>query len=140
MRSLRGAAEQAMDRRALRFAQNIPQRDVDAGECETHRPVASHGVKLALQVGHERRNIGELAADTERRHNARDRLVGQGRDGKAERLAPADEARIGVDAHEQRLHVRPRPERAHRLRSAVLVRHGDQDGLDAGNFHGRDHQ
>ena len=89
------------------------------------RPMPSHGVQLALQVGHERGNVGELAALAQRRDNAQDRLPRQRRSGKAERLAPADKARIGVDAHEQCLHMRPWPERPHRLRSAVLVGHGD---------------
>ncbi len=130
-----GAAEQAMEGHALRLAGNVPQRDVDAGKRETDRPVPAHGVKLALQVRHERRHVGEFAPDAQRRHDARDRLPRQRRSGKAERLAPAGEAGIGVDAHEQGLHVRPRPERPHLLGAAVLIGHGDEDGFDFRDFH-----
>ena len=54
-----------MDRHALCLTGNVPQRDVDAGKRKTDRPMPSHGVQLALQVGHERRHVGEFAADAQ---------------------------------------------------------------------------
>ncbi len=89
-----------MDRRALRLAGNVPQRDVDAGERKTDRPMPPHGMQLALQVGHERGHVGEFTALAQRSHDAQNRLARQRRSGKAERLAPAGNACIGVDAHE----------------------------------------
>jgi hypothetical protein len=37
--------------------------------------------------------------------------------------------------NEQRLHVRPRAERSHRLGSAMFVGHGDEDWLNPRNLH-----
>jgi len=128
-------AEQAVNRHALRLAGNVPQRDVDAGKRETDRPMPPHGMQLALQVGHERGHVGEFAANAQRRDDAQNRLARQRRSGKAERLAPAGNAGIGVDADEQGFHMRPRPERPHRLRPAMLIGCGDENGFDAGDLH-----
>ena len=128
-------AEQAMKRHALRLADEVPQRDVDAAEREADRAVPPHGVKLALQIRHERRHVGDLSPDAQRRHHARESFARQRRCCKAEGLAPSDQSCVGVDPNEQRLHVRPRAERSHRLGSAMFVGHGDKDWFNLGNLH-----
>ena len=129
-------AEQTVKRHALRLADQVPQRDVDAGEREADRSVPPHGVKLALQIRHDRRHVGNLSPDAQRRDHARESFARQRRRCKAEGLAPSDQSCVGVDPDEQRLHVRPRAERPHRLGSAMFVGNGDEDWLNPRNLHG----
>ena len=52
-----------VQRLAFRLAENIPKRNVDAAEREAYRAVPSHGVKLARQIRHERRHVGNVTPD-----------------------------------------------------------------------------
>ena len=131
-----GAAEQAVERLVGALAGDVPQRDVERRQRETDRTVAG---AIALPVGDlagERRDVGRVAADRERRDGARDRDRGDAAGGEPEALAPADHAVVGRDLDEQRFHGPPL-HRSGILRGvAEIVRHADMERLDGGDFHG----
>ena len=130
-----GAAEQAIERLAGALAGDVPQRDVERRQRETDRPVAR---AIALPVGdvaHQRRNVGRVAADRERRNGVLHRDLGDAAGGEAKTLAPADEAFIGRHLDEQRLHIRPLRRRGVLGGIAEVVGHADMERLYGGDFH-----
>ena len=129
------AAEQAIKRLARALAGNVPQRDVERRQREGDRTVAR---AIALPVGdvaHQRRNVGRVAADRERRNRFLHRDFGDAAGGEAKTLAPADDAVVGRHLDEQRLHFRPLHGRGVLGGIAEVVRHADVERLDGGDFH-----
>jgi hypothetical protein len=93
-------------------------------------------MQLALQIGHQRADGGGVAADAERRDERVDRRLRAFIDVVAERLAPTAYARIGVDAHEQRVERRPHLAAESGRRPALAIRNPQQHRLDGGDLHG----
>ncbi len=96
-----GAAQQAMQRQVGRLAGDVPQGDVEPRQGEDRDAVAAEQVQLLLQVVAESRDVARILADREGcDHVVQGRAHGIGA-GIAERFAPADDARVRLDPHQQ---------------------------------------
>ena len=130
-----GAAQQAMQRQVGRLAGDVPQRDVEPRQGEDGDAVAAEQVQLLLQVVAELRDVARILADRERRdHVVQGRAHGIGA-GIAERFAPADDARVRLDPHQQDVVCRPGAQALALVTAAEGVRHLDRMAVDARDLH-----
>ena len=133
----RAAAEQPIERQSRELARDVPERDVDRRQAIGHRAVTARAVQRARELGHERRDRGRIAADEDRRDDVVDRCARRAPDAMAESFAPAGDAFVSVDAHEQHLERRARLPADVRHVAVELERHVDDVRGDLGDFHRR---
>ena len=131
MRAL-GAAEQRRYRNALALAADVPERDVQARERVEHRPGAAHRQQHALEP-RNKRAVGGALPDRETPDPVVERRDHHGAGG-AERLAPADEAGSGRDAHIEAFDMGARHALRHRRRRPDVQRNAQRDRIDRGNL------
>jgi hypothetical protein len=129
------AAEQAVQRQAGGLAGDVPQRDVDARQRVQQRTVPAHAVQHALQLVMQRDDLGRIAADAQRPDQRIERGAGRREDAVAEGLAPAGDAGIGINAHEQHIDAGARPPAEQRRGAVDHHRQVEDDAFDARNLH-----
>src|SRR5215212_8546599 len=130
-----------MDRLPAALAEKVPERDLDAGKGIDERPIAPEQVCGVQDVARQRVDVAGVTSERERRDDGVERGLG-GRDrGVPERLAPADEAVVGLHPDKQDFEIGPRSACECRVRAAHVERQRDYRGLDRGDDHrGGDHQ
>jgi len=131
----RAPAEQAIGRHPSDLARDVPQRDVDARQRVHRRPVAPDPVQQTLHVVVEGRDLARIAADT----HGPEQGVDDGTRGRkhpmAERLAPADDAAVGLDADQQHVDAGSRPPAEHRRGPVDQHRHVEYERLNPCDLH-----
>ena len=124
-------AEQPVERDAGAARAEVPQRHVDAGPGEVARADPELPEAVAEEVRAHGLAVPGIAADDERPHRV-DRGLHRGDVGAAARLAVADEAVVGLDAHDDVGHAVAR-DLARDL--AMEVGHGHDRRLQARDPH-----
>ena len=132
-----GSAENLPERHPGPLRGEVPERDVDRGEPEDGDPVAPEEVQRLLELAHEGKDMGRVAADQDRRHRRVDHRLDRRHAVVAERLSPADRPVLGLDSNQEDVECVPRPPAPGRRRPVVLVWDGEWDGVDAGDLHAR---
>src|SRR5439155_7426065 len=131
----RTAAEQPVERQPRELAGDVPERDVDAGERVDGRPVAPDTVQQALEVVVDRGDLRRVAAHAQWAEHGVDGRARRGEDPVAERLTPAADTGVGVDAHQQHVDAGHRAVAQLRRRPLDDHRQVDDERLDAGDLH-----
>ena len=101
------AAQQSVQRLAGALAEDVPQRDLDAGEGIDERPVAAQQVHRMQDVAGKRLDVPASRPITSGATIVSSAALVVGDGGMAERLAPADQAVLRLDPHQQDLEMRP---------------------------------
>src|SRR5438876_205218 len=133
----RTAAEQPVERQPRELAGDVPERDVDAGERVDGRPVAPDTVQPALEVVVDLGDLRRVAAHAHRAEHGVDGRACRVEDPVAERLAPAADPGVGVDAHQQHVDAGHRAVAQLRRRPLDDHRQVDDKRLDARDLHGQ---
>src|SRR5262245_47231279 len=145
------AAEQTPDRRAQRLAEDVPERQVDAGDGGDREPAPSElrqhvtaveGITLTRRVVQDLpqpADVARILTDEERGEVTVDdggQTVGRGRAADAGlRLAPAHEPGVRVDLDDHGVERRDRAEVA-RVLALRRARHVHPRGVDGRDLHG----
>src|SRR5262249_716651 len=131
----RGAADEAMDRQPGKLSGDVPERDVDAGECEERRAVIAEEMEFLPQLVKDRADLAGVAADQHWLHHLVERHLVALDDGVTERLAPAADAFVGVDAQHQYVERRPwLPREVPRL-ATIVIGNLEKEAFDRGDLH-----
>ena len=117
------------------FARDVPQRDVETRDGERSDPEPTEDVQLALEPRVHPGDIRRVVA-----HRAgRDHVVHRRGDSTparvGERFTPADDAGVGLDAHEAEVERAPRAAAVTMRRTAVGEGDRERDRLDASDLH-----
>ena len=131
------SAEQTVERLAGALSGNIPQRNVERRECKTDRAVARAIALLVGDIRHQRRDVGRIAPDRQRRNGPFHRHLGNAASRQAKALAPTDDALVRRDFDEQRFHPRPLRRGGILRRIAEVIGNADVEGFDGCDFHWR---
>ena len=132
----RRATEQLVQRALSHLAGNVPECDVDAGQREHHRTVPAEDVDLVRHLAHQRRDVGGITPDEQRRNEGVERHLGSGRDRMAERLAPAFHAGVGAHSHQQHVDASRRTACDEMIAAGGRIGHGQQERVNFSNQHG----
>src|SRR4029450_10224405 len=114
---------------------DVPQRDVETRQGEDRYAVAAEQVQLLLQVIGEPGDIARVLADRDGcDHVVHGGAYGVGA-GIAEGLAPADDAIVGFDPHQQDVVGRPGAQAFALVTAAEGVRHLHRMRVDTRDLH-----
>ena len=130
------AAEQVAERQAGALAGDVPQRDVDRGMRIDHRPVAAEDVEGLRRLPVQSIDVGCVLADEPRAHIGLERRLGRRDDRVAEALAPAGDAGVGLNLHQQVVHGRKSQAGEVLLRRAHVEGNADVVRVDGRDLHG----
>jgi hypothetical protein len=128
-------AQQAIERQVRGLARDVPQRDVESRQSEDREAVAAEQMELLLQVVGEARDVACVLADGDRRHHVVQRRGDGVAAAVAEGLAPADDAGVGLDPHQQDVVGRPVAAAIARRVAAEGERHLDRVAVYARDLH-----
>ncbi len=135
-RAERSAAEQPPKRQVRRFARDIPERDVQGRQRIDVWTVATEQMQALGEARHQAANVARVLAERGRSELRIDDRARRRAAGVTEAFAPAVEALVRDDAHQQRVEARPADaEKGGRSRADVAGR-ADQMGLDRHDLHG----
>ena len=129
------AAEQTPQRLPGALAQQIPQRDLDAGEGVDERPVAPEQMRAVQNGAGEGVDVARVAADQQRRNDGIERGLRRGDRGVPEGFAPADQTVVGLDLHHENVEMVPGLARKQRMRAAHVEGKRDNKAFDRGDQH-----
>ena len=131
----RASAQQAVERDAGDLARDVPERDVEARQRVHGRPVAADPVQEPLNLVVDRGDLARIAADAQGSEQGVDDRARGREDTMTERLAPADDSRIGLEADEQHVDAGPRPAAEHRRGPVDQHREIENEGLNPSDLH-----
>jgi len=132
-RCLPGAAQQPMQGQVGGLAGDVPQCDVEARQGEDGDAVAAVQMQRLLQVVGEPPNVARVAADHPRHDHPVQHRPHRLHAAVAERIAPTNDAGIGLHLHQESVVAGPARE-ATRL-AAEGEGNLDRERLDRGNLH-----
>ncbi len=132
----RRTAQQLHQRLSRALARQIPERDVEARQRKDGDAVTPEEMQRLLHPVQEPGNVPGIATDRERRHHVVDGSAYRTLAIVAEGVAPADEAVLGLDAHQQRLEPAPVPPAPALGLGRALEGDLERNRLDAHDLHG----
>jgi hypothetical protein len=130
-----GTADELPDRQVRGLAGDVPERDVQGGQRVHVRAVAAEQVHALSKTRREAANVARVLAKRPRCNLRIDNGAGCCAAGVTETFAPALEALVGDDAHEQRVERRPADAHESGRRGADVAWDADVVGLDCDNLH-----
>ena len=130
------AAEQVAERQAGALAGDVPQRDVDGRMRIDHGSVAAEDVEGLRRLAVQSIDVGRVLADEPRAHIGLERRLGRRDDGVAEALAPAGDAGVGLNLHQQVVHGRKAQAGEVLLRRPHVEGNAHVVGVDRRDLHG----